>query len=431
MQKILIKNASVVDPSQKLNKEILDILIQDGRIAKLAKNIKAQADTVIDASGKIVIPGLVDMHVHLREPGREDKETVASATMAALKGGVTSVLAMPNTSPAIDSRGSLELLKGIIKDSGSANVFICAAITKERQGKVLTDIPALKQSGAIAISDDGESVDDEKLLSLAAKLAKESAVALICHCEDKKLSNNGVVNLGIISTKLGLRGISKESEYKRVERDIKLAEKAKAAIHIAHVSCKESVEIIGRAKKRGVKVTAETAPHYFSLTQDNLSGYDTNMKMNPPLRTAEDVEAVKQGLRSGIIDAIASDHAPHTENEKDIEFERAEFGVIGLETELAVSISELLQKGILDWAGLVEKLALNPAKILGIDRGTLQAAKPADIAIISADKKWTVSKQRFASKSKNSAFLGRELTGVVEYTICGGEIVYKNETSLK
>jgi dihydroorotase len=426
MQKILIKNGSVVDPSQRLNRETLDILIQAGKITKLAKNIKAEAGTtVIDASGKIVIPGIVDMHVHLREPGREDKETVASATMAALKGGVTSVLAMPNTQPAIDSKQNVELLKGIIRDSSRTNVFICAAITKERLGKELTEIAALKKSGAIAISDDGASVDDAKLLTAALKKAKEAGVTVICHCEDRKLSTSGVVNLGIISTKLGLRGISKESEYKRIERDIKLAEKTKAAIHIAHVSCRESVEIIGRAKKRGVKVTAETAPHYFSLTQDSLAGYDTNMKMNPPLRTAEDMQAIRQGLKNGVIDAIASDHAPHTENEKDIEFERAEFGVIGLETELAVSITDLIQKGVLDWPGLVEKLALNPAKILGIDKGTLQVAKPADIVILSPDREWTVNKAGFVSKSKNSAFLGRKLTGVVEYAICGGKVGYK------
>ena len=425
MQKILIKNGNIVDPAQKIDRQILDVLIQDGKIAKLAKNIKAEADTIINASGKIVIPGIVDMHVHLREPGREDKETVASATMAALKGGVTSVLAMPNTQPAIDSKENAELLNKIIKGSSRANVFICAAVTRERSGKELTDIVALKKGGAIAISDDGASVDDEILLGKALKKAEEAGIAVICHCEDRKLSNNGVVNLGIISTKLGLRGISNESEYKRIERDIKLAEKTKSAIHIAHVSCRESVEIIGRAKKRGVRVTAETAPHYFSLTQDSLAGYDTNMKMNPPLRTAEDVEAVRRGLKSGAIDTIASDHAPHTENEKDIEFDRAEFGVIGLETELAVSITELIKKGVLNWPALVEKLALNPAKILGIDRGTLEVAKPADIVIISADKEWTVDKAGFVSKSKNSAFLGRKLTGVVEYTICGGKIGYK------
>jgi len=425
MQKILIKNGKVIDPAQEINGEALDILVQSGRIAKLAKNIKTDADTVIDASGKIVIPGIIDMHVHLREPGREDKETVASGTRAALKGGVTSVLAMPNTYPAIDSKESIGLLKKIIKDSGSANVFICAAITKERQGRELVDIAGLAKAGAIAISDDGASVDDENLLLAAMRKAKAAGIPVVCHSEDKKLSNGGVVNLGLISTKLGLRGISRESEYARVERDIKLAEKTKAAVHIAHVSCRESVEIIGRAKKKGIRVTAETAPHYFSLTQEALAGYDTNMKMSPPLREARDVEAIKQGLKSGVIDVIASDHAPHTENEKDIEFDRAEFGVTGLETELAAGISELVQKGILDWPALVHKLCLSPAMILGIDRGTLKAGKPADITIVSAAQEWLVEKTVFASKSKNSAFLGRKLTGIVEYTLCNGKIAYK------
>jgi dihydroorotase len=425
MQKILIKNASLIDPSQNINSEIMDILLQAGRINKLAKSIKADADIVIDASGKTVIPGLVDMHVHLREPGREDKETIASGTLAAVKGGVTSLLAMPNTSPAIDCKENQALLKRLISDSALANVFICAAITKGRLGKELTDISGLSKSGALAISDDGASVDDDNLLLAALKKAKTADIPVICHSEDKKLSGNGVVNRGFISTKLGLRGISRESEYQRIERDIKLAEKAKAAIHIAHVSCRESVEIINRAKKRGIKVTAETAPHYFSLTQDQLIEYDTNFKMNPPLREAADLEAIKQGLKSGVIDVIASDHAPHTENEKDIEFDRAEFGVIGLETELAAGITELVQKGVLDLPGLVKKLCLNPAKILGIDRGTLQLARPADLVIISPRQEWVVAKHGLVSKSKNSAFIGKKLAGVVEYTIRNGNIVYQ------
>lgn len=426
MQEILIKNGSVVCPSQKINQQVLDILVKDGKIAGLGKNIKAKAEIVIDASGKIVMPGIVDMHVHLREPGREDKETIASGTMAALKGGVTSVLAMPNTSPAIDSKENISLLKKIIKDTASANVFICAAISKERLGRELSDIAMLKKNGAVAISDDGSSVDNDKLLLSAFKKAKEVGIPVICHCEDKKLSNNGVVNLGIISTKLGLRGISRESEYKRIQRDIELAKKANVAIHIAHVSCRESVEAIARAKKQGIKVTAETAPHYFSLTQEDLVGYDANMKMNPPLREKDDVAAIKEGLKTGIIDAIASDHAPHTENEKDIEFDRAEFGVIGLETELAVSIKELVLGKVLDWPGLIEKLSLNPAKILGIDRGSLRVGKSADIIIICADKEWVANKEDFVSKSKNSAFLCRKLNGVVDYAICGGNIAYKN-----
>ncbi len=421
--KILIKNGLVIDP-KNLIQENMDILIDAGKIAKVAKNIKAGADKIIDASGKIVIPGLVDMHAHLRQPGREDKETIASATLAALKGGITSLLAMPNTHPAIDNTQIIGLLKSLIKKNALANVLICGAITNGRLGKELSDIPALKNAGAIAISDDGASVDDEKLFQQALKIAKAEKILTICHCEDKSLSNHGVVNLGIISTKLGLRGISNESEYKRIERDIRLAEKTGATVHIAHVSCKESVEIIRKAKKRKVSVTCETAPHYFSLSQDNLVDYDTNKKMNPPLRSLDDLEAIKRGLKDGTIDVIASDHAPHTENEKDIEFERAEFGVIGLETELAVGITELVENKILTLSQLVEKLSLNPARILGIPKGTLTPGADADIAIVDPAKEWLVQKEAIVSKSKNSAFLGRRLKGMVEYTIYNGKIAY-------
>lgn len=420
---LLIKNGLVVDPANKIE-AALDILIEGEKISRIGKNIQAVATKTINAAGKIVMPGIVDMHVHLRQPGREDKETVASATRAALKGGVTSVLAMPNTEPAIDSTQNIKLLKNIIKDSANCNVFIAGAITKGRIGKELTDISAIKKEGAIAITDDGSSVESPELLLSALKKAKASGIKVICHCEDKLLANNGVVNLGIISTRLGLRGISKESEYKRIERDIQLAGKAGAAIHIAHVSCKESVEIIAQAKKKGIRVTAETAPHYFSLTEDDCFSYDTNMKMNPPLRTADDVKALKGGLKRGIIDVIASDHAPHTENEKDIEFDRAEFGVIGLETELFVSITELIKPEVLGWLALAEKLSLNPAKILGINKGTLGVGKDADIIIIDPGKEWIVRKEDIISLSKNSSFIGRKLSGIVEYTICNGKIAY-------
>jgi dihydroorotase len=417
--KMLIKNGRVVDPENKLD-EICDVLIESGRISRVGKNIKAGAEKNIDATGKIVLPGLVDMHVHFREPGREDKETIASGTNAALKGGITSVLAMPNTNPAMDSAENITLLQKIINDTAKANVFICGTITKSRLGQELSDIKALKKQGAVAISDDGASLDSDKLMEEALKISRDEAVLLISHAEDKTLSNKGVVNLGLTSTRLGLRGISKESEYKRVARDVELAEKLKAPIHIAHVSCKESVEIIAKAKKKGVRVTCETAPHYFSLTEEAVLDYDTNMKMNPPLRGKADLEAIRVGLKNGIIDAIASDHAPHTENEKDIEFERAEFGVTGLETELAVAITELVAGGILSWSGLAEKLALNPAKILKINKGTLTPGADADIIIVDPYKEWVVLKSAFVSKSKNSPFLQRSLKGVVEYTINNG-----------
>ncbi|MDD5567949.1 MAG: dihydroorotase [Candidatus Omnitrophica bacterium] len=421
--KILIKDGRVVDPANKFD-EVADIFVEDARIFKVAKNIKADADKIIEAQGKIVMPGLVDMHVHLREPGREDKETVCSGSRAALAGGITSVLAMPNTEPAIDSVEHLKILKEAIQKSAKNNVFICAAITKGRQGEALNDIASLKKSGAIALSDDGASIESDSVMLEALKAATKEEILVICHSEDKKLSNGGQVNSGFTSTRLGLRGVSSESEYKRIERDIDLAEKTGASIHIAHVSCKESVEIISKAKKRGVEVTCETAPHYFSFNDEAVLGYDTNFKMNPPLRSKEDVLAIRKGLADGTIDAIASDHAPHTENEKDIEFERAEFGVIGLETELAVSATELLGDCLLNWTKLAEKMALNPSRILGINKGTLSVGADADIIIVNPAKEWIVKKEKFLSKSRNSAFVGRTLKGFVEYTFYKGK-VYK------
>ena len=422
---ILIKNGRVVNPVNDTDKE-QDVLLKDGKISKVAKNIKEKADQTIDARGKIVMPGIVDMHVHLREPGREDEETVLSATKAGLKGGVTSILAMPNTQPAIDSVGNIKLLKAIIKKSAQANVFISGAITVGRLGTELTSISDLKKQGVLAITDDGSSVDDKELLLKALTEAKQNKVLTICHCEDKALSHNGVVNLGFSSTILGLRGIPNEVEYKRVERDIKIAEKAGASIHIAHVSCKESVDIIARAKKKGIRVSAETAPHYFSLDETALLGYDTNMKINPPLRNKDDVVAIREGLKSGVINVIASDHAPHTDSEKDIEFDHAEFGTIGLETELAVSITELISSGLLNWPGLVKKLTYNPSRILGLDKGTLKEGSVADIIVVDPDKEWTVKRQDFISKSKNSAFIGKKLKGHVDYTILKGKIVFES-----
>ncbi len=411
-----------MDPASRTD-EVRDVFVSGGRIAGTGE----KAARVIDASGCIVMPGLVDMHVHLREPGREDKETVASGTAAAAKGGVTSVLAMPNTDPAIDSAEHVELLKRIIRCGAGVNVLISSAITRGRQGKEAVAFELLRKKGVVAFSDDGSSVDSPELLLKALVKSREKGFIVICHCEDRKLSAGGSVNLGPVSTRLGLKGISAESEYRRIERDITLAARAKSRVHIAHVSCAESVEIIAKAKKKGVKVTAETAPHYFSLTEEAVLGYDTNMKMNPPLRRREDLEAVKKGLRDGTIDAIASDHAPHTENEKEVEFNLAEFGVTGLETELSVAATELIGGGVLDWTGLAEKMSFAPASILGIKKGGLLSGGDADIVVFSPHEEWTVKKEDFVSRSGNSPFLGRKLKGRVRYTICSGKIVYAAE----
>ncbi len=420
----LIKNGRVVDPANGID-DIMDILIADGKIAEVGKNITAGADETIDATGKIVTPGLVDMHSHLREPGREDKETVLTGTIAALGGGYTSIACMPNTEPAIDNAKMVKAVKDIIKKEAATNVFIIGAITEERRGTQLTDFMAMKKEGAIAFSDDGSSVEDERILLEALKAAKKEGAFIIEHCEDAKISANGVINEGFMATKMGLRGIPKRSEYERVKRDIELAKKASARIHIAHVSCKESVEAIRKAKKEGIGVSAETCPHYFTLTEECCAAYDTNTKMSPPLRAREDVEAIKEGLRDGTIDVIATDHAPHTDSEKDVEFDFAPFGIIGLETALSISAMELVEKGVLSWKDLISKMSHAPARILNIDRGDIKKGKAADIAVIDPSKIYVYKKETVRSKSKNSPFIGWSLGTKVTEMFVSGEHVMK------
>jgi dihydroorotase len=403
---------------------INDILIEHGQISGIADVISAKAENIIDAKGCIVMPGAVDIHVHLREPGREDKETIASATRAALRGGISSLLAMPNTSPCIDSPQAAGLLQKRISKTAHANVYIAGTITKNRKGYAIVDFAGLKGKGAVAFTDDGSSVEDEKVLLKAFTAASKLDALIICHCEDIMLADAGAVNKGIISTRMGLRGISKESEYKRVERDIQLARSVGARIHIAHVSCQESVDIIRNAKTEGTQVTAETCPHYISLCEDDVADFDTNKKMNPPLRSARDRDALKKAIQDGTIDVLASDHAPHTESEKDIEFERAAFGVIGLETMLSVAVTELVSTGLIDFKRLAELCAEAPARILGIQKGRLIKGADADITILRPDAEWVVEKSDIRSKSKNSPFIGRTLKGRIEHTILGGEIVY-------
>lgn len=420
--KLVLKGGRVIDPVNDVD-EIRDIAVEGAKICHAGRG--SQADETIDCGGLIVMPGLVDMHVHLREPGREDKETVETGTMAALRGGFTTVLAMANTQPVMDAPEHVQLLKGIIRKTARTKVLICGAITRNRIGKELVDIPRMKKEGVSALSDDGSSVESDEIMRRALRKAREARIPVLCHCEDPALSNGGVMNLGFVSTRLGLRGIPAESEYRRVQRDILLAEKEKTPVHICHVSCAESIEIIQKAKKRGVKVTCETAPHYFTLTEDALAEYDTRLKMNPPLRSSRDRDAVLQGLAKGVIDVIASDHAPHTIGEKDIEFDRAEFGVIGLETELAVCATQLVHTGVLGWPELVRKLSANPALVLNATAGTLSEGAPADIAIVDPEREWIVRKDAFVSKSKNSPFIGSVLKGAVVYTIVNGAIAYK------
>ncbi|MCX5716052.1 MAG: dihydroorotase [Candidatus Omnitrophica bacterium] len=423
--KYLIKNGHVIDPKNKID-AVMDVLISGVKIEKVAKSIEAKDAEVIDAKDRIVAPGLIDMHVHLREPGREDKETVATGTHAAVCSGVTSVCCMPNTEPAIDNPKEVKALKDIIKRTAVANVFIVGAITKDRDGKKIVDVEGMKKAGVVALSDDGNSVEDPEVMLKALKQAKKNSTFLMPHCEDKKISDKGVMNEGIIATKLGLRAMPKKAEYEIVKRDIELAKKAGARLHIAHVSCKESIDIIRKAKKDGIKVTAEATPHHFSLTDECVAGYDTNTKVDPPLRSREDVDAVKKAISDGTIDVIASDHAPHGKHEKDVEYDYAAFGMIGLETSFPLAVMNLIDTKLISWQRLVELMSLNPAKILGLgSKGSLSAGSDADIVIIDPSKQWVYKEQDIKSKSKNSPFIGKTLKGAAVVTIVGGKIAYK------
>ena len=432
---MIIKNGYIIDPVNK-KEGVFDILINGSKIEKVSKDIKAGAEEVIDAKGKIVTPGLIDTHVHLREPGREDVETVSSGTRAAISGGMTSVCSMPNTHPAMDNAERIKCLKDKIERDAVNNVFITGAITKDRKGKELVDMKAMRDAGILALSDDGNSIQDESLMCEALKRAKENGLLIISHCEDKTISKNGVVNEGLIATKLGLRSWPKAAEYSFVERDVKLAKKTKARLHIAHVSCKESLDIIRKAKAEGVLVTAETAPHYFSLDETACETYDTRTKMNPPLRSREDVTAIKEGLRDGTIDVIASDHAPHGKHEKEIEFEYAAFGIIGLETSLGLAIMHLAGKTASEktarawnsegipgpgWNRLVHLMSANPALILGLtNKGHLGPGADADITIIDPAKEWVYTKNSIRSKSNNSPFINWRFKGKAASVIVGG-----------
>jgi len=421
----LIKGGRVIDPANKVD-DILDILVSEGKINKIGKDLNEKCE-LIDAKDLIVVPGLIDMHAHLREPGREDEETVFTGTRAAIKGGFTTVACMPNTEPPLDNPAIIKSLKEIIEKDAAVNVHIVGTITEARAGKRPTDFHKMKKEHVVAVSDDGSSVEDEKVMTEALQQSKEEDILIIEHCEDLKLSSKGVMNAGFAATKLGLRGIPARAEYERVGRTLELAKKASARIHIAHVSTKESAELIRKAKKEGVKVTAETTPHYFSLTEECCASYDTNTKMNPPLRTAEDVEALKRALKDHTIDVIVTDHAPHTDSEKDVEFDFAPFGIIGLETALSLSIMELVDKKILSWSELIMRMSANPSDILGLKRGSLKKGAVADIAIIDPNKVYTYTKDSIESKSKNSPFINWILKGKVLAVFVAGRVVMKNE----
>jgi len=417
----LIKNGRVVDPGNLDG--VMDILIKDGKLAEITDNIKVSADRIIDASGKIVTPGLIDMHVHLREPGHEYKETIKSGCLAAAHGGFTAICSMPNTNPVNDNRQVTEYIIKEAHISGTVRVYPIAAISKGLKGESLCEYGELKEAGVIAVSDDGNPVSNSRLMRRAMEYAKGFGLLIISHCEVLELTSNGVVNEGAVATRMGLAGIPNAAESIMVMRDIALSELTENRLHIAHVSTKESVQAIRNAKKRGVKVTAETAPHYFTLTEEAIKGYNTNTKMNPPLRSSQDREAILEGLTDGTIDVIATDHAPHSYIEKEVEFDQAANGIIGLETSVSLSL-KLVHDGVISLTDLVKKMSTNPAKILGLDTG-ITAGRPADITIIDPDVSYKIDSSRFKSLSRNTPFDGWDMKGKAILTMVGGKILFE------
>jgi dihydroorotase len=429
---ILIKNGHIIDPLQRIDR-VGDILIKDGKIKELImqdagykmqdRKIKDhESDSrIIDAKGLYVLPGLIDMHVHLREPGFEYKETIKTGTRAAIKGGFTTVCCMSNTYPVNDNASVTEFIIRKAAQEGYCTVLPIGAITKGQKGKELAEIGTMINEGCIAFSDDGHPVMNSLIMRRALEYSKTFDVPVISHCEDLTLSEGGVMNEGLMSVTLGLGGIPAEAEQIMVFRDILLAELTGGRLHIAHVSTEGSVILIRDAKKRGVNVTAETCPHYFSITEDAVKGFDSNAKVNPPLRTERDIKAVKEGLRDGAIDVIATDHAPHHRDEKLREFDMAPFGISGLETALSLSL-RLVEEGILTMNQLVEKMMLNPSRILRLNKGTFKIGANADIAIVDINKEYRVESERFVSKGKNTPFEGWVLKGMCFLTICKGKV---------
>lgn len=420
--KLLIKNGHVIDPANGID-TVTDIFVENGIISEVGvdPDLEGLELQIIDASGKIVAPGLVDMHVHLREPGQEYKEDIESGTKAAVMGGVTSVACMPNTEPVADNEAVITYIINKAKEAGYANVYPIGAISKGLNGKELAEIGSMRFAGAVGVSDDGHPVSDSGLMRRAILYADMFDMPVISHCEEMSLAE-GSMNDGDVATAMGLKGISRAAEEVMASRDIIVAETENKRVHIAHISTRGTVELVRQAKKRGVKVTCETCPHYFALTEEACLGFNTNAKMNPPLRTADDVAAIKEGLKDGTIDCIVTDHAPHHIDEKNCEFAIAKNGIVGLETSLGLGIKCLVNEGVLTLGQLIEKMSVTPSNILGINKGSLAEGKSADIVIFDPQKEWTVDVKKFKSKGKNSPYDGWQLYGKPEYVIVGGEI---------
>ncbi len=424
MRRILLKGGRVIDPATRTDGHV-DVLLDGGRVAEWGDDLEGGEGTrTIDVTGAIVAPGLVDMHVHLREPGREDEETIESGSVAAAHGGITAVAAMPNTTPAIDTASWVQFVRS--KRTPIA-VYPIAAITLAREGKTLTEMAELSDAGAVAFSDDGSPVVNPSVMRRALEYSSMVGRPIISHCEDLELSGRGVMNEGLASTTAGLRPIPAAAEEVAVARDIILARTTGAKLHVAHVSTRGSVELVRRAKEDGLAVTCETCPHYFALTDDDVRSYDTSLRVNPPIRSAADVAAIRIGLADGTIDAIASDHAPHSLEEKQVEFDAAPPGMIGMETLLPLTLTYLVQSGTIALERAIELLSTDPASILGIPHGNLEVGSRADVTVFDPDWAWEVEESWFRSKSKNSPFIGRTLTGRVILTISEGEIVFEED----
>lgn len=421
---LLIKNGHVIDPEIKLDM-VKDVLIQDDRIVRVDENISDAADEVIDANGMYVMPGFIDLHVHLRDPGLTYKETLATGGAAAARGGVTTICAMPNTKPVIDTRELVEEVHERAKKESPVHVIQIGAITKEQKGEELADIKGMGEAGCHAISEDGKSVMNASLYRKAMKIAKENGISIFAHCEDITMVEGGVMNADAKAEELGLKGITNAVEDVIVARDILLAKETGVRLHLCHCSTKDSVEMIRLAKEEGLPVTGEVCPHHFTLCTDDIKENDGNYKMNPPLRSRKDVEALKAGLASDIMDVISTDHAPHSEEEKNQPMEKAPFGIVGLETSAALTYTELVKPGIISMMQMAEKMSYNPAQILGLtEKGSVSEGKIADLVIFDAEKEYRIDTAFFASKGMNTPFQGYPVSGEVACTIVDGKVVY-------
>ncbi|MGZ8393113.1 MAG: dihydroorotase [Gemmatimonadales bacterium] len=424
MKPILIRGGRVIDPSRGTD-GVADLYLEGGKVAAIGRDIGSpDGALVLDASGKIVTPGLIDLHVHLREPGQEELETVATGAMAAAAGGFTAVCAMPNTDPVTDNQAAIGFIVSQAQRAGKARVYPIGAISLGQKGQQLAEFGELVGAGAVAVSDDGKPVVSSHLMRTALEYARTFGIPVADHCEDPTLAG-GAMHEGIVSTRLGLKGVPSAAEEIMVARNILLAELTGGHVHLCHMSTRGSTELIRRGKEKGIRVTAEACPHHFTLTHERCEGYDTNAKMNPPLREPEDREAIRQAIRDGTIDAICTDHAPHHYDAKEREFDNAPNGIIGLETALGLAISELVESGLMTLADLVNRMSTMPARIFNLPGGTLAAGAPADVLIADPKASWLVNPAEFFSKSRNTPFAGRRLTGRSEVTIVRGQVVFQ------